>query len=205
MNRSDAPLNTLPIRIASEIRRDGDVQFVVRVGETDETRMGRYFEVRLPDDSHVVRAEWDKTRARGAQGFAFRLFVDEMQPRELIYRDGDLFEPGISEPASARADSFVNEPAVQEALRRFWVFTEAGIDTARQIAREPSTDSTRADTVLSEWAGCEADFAGAGAGVGAAVGAVAGGPKGMAAGAGVGGVIGAAFGLGYCTAAAVCG
>jgi hypothetical protein len=205
MSEPAVPVNTLPIRITSEVTREGQVQFLIGVGETDETRVWRYFEVRLPDDSHRVRAEWDSATARTDQGFAFRVLVDDLEPRDVVYRDGDLFEQGVPDSLSTRDDSFLNDAAAQEALRPFWVFTDAGIANARELSAQLASPRPQSDTrSLSEWAGCEADFTGAGAGIGALVGVVAG-PKGILEGAAVGTVVGAAFGLGYCTAQAICG
>ena len=205
MSQGTVPVNELPIHITSEIKRQNYVQFLVSVGDTDETRLRRYFEVRLPDDSHRVRAEWDTTTARDGQEFAFRLLVDDLEPRGVIYRDGDVYEEGVPEPVSVRQDSFLKDAAMRESLRPFWVFTQAGIDSAREVSDQLLTPVASADeSGVTQWAGCEADFAGAGAGVGALAGSVAG-PEGTAAGAAVGGVVGAAFGLGYCTAQAVCG
>jgi hypothetical protein len=193
-----SPISRRPIHIASEVKRGNAAVFIMRVGDTDASKTARYFEVQLPDGQHSVRAEWDssvadKTRGRG--GFAFRLIVDNAEPKEVVYRDGAIYEEGFSDSAFHRADSFLNEKDIREALLPFWLFGEAATERAQQIATQfmPTESLFDSDTVLSQWAGCESDFTGAEAGVGAVVGFVAG----EVAGAVVGGVFGAVFGLGY--------
>lgn len=195
-----------PISISSEVKRSDAGAFVVGVGDTDAGKTARYFEARL--GQHSVRAEWDRHTAedrRGRDGFAFRLSVDGSEPRDVVYRDGAIYEPGATDSPYLREGSFLDAKETREALLTFWIFDDEDVERAREIApRFGSSDSTF-DSAVTEWAGCEADFAGAGAGVGATIGGAAGGIKGAGAGAVVGGVVGAAFGLGYCTAQAVCG
>lgn len=204
-----------PISIESDIRRGGATVFVIRVGDTDATRTKRFFELRLPDGSHSVRAEWRPDRSPDRplrrKAFEFQLIVDGGEPHDVFFQDGELFEPDTDGSLFLRSDSFLNEASLRAAVEPFWVFEEADAERIRLIAPRFgigdgfNTERVAADSVVTEWAGCEADFAGAGAGIGATAGFLGGGPKGAGAGAVLGGIAGAAFGLGYCTGQAFCG
>lgn len=150
---------------------------------------------------HSLRFEWQATPtpAKSVTGpvvdpswTPVTITVDGGTPTAGIVRGGCIYWPDRPTVPIGLNDLGLGNDDIELWKRRF------------QLPWLPGPATGAKD--LADWAGCVADFAGAGAGIGGMIGGVGGSPAtvagalaGAATGAAIGGALGTSFGIGYCT------